>query len=306
MRLKLLAFLLAIIIFPPRDRQTLPFLVAQAPNDGITDAWPALQAVVREAEQAHQTVMLPPGTYLLSQTLTSSAPFSFIGCGVQCSRLVANSNIALTNFSGSQSWPLTHGGTVAEIGFNCNSASSDRQGTGIMITDTMGATFRDIGIINCASGVQFSVVNAWDERNVFDHVTLDNFTSGILFEGPFSFGHNWFLNFEFNTYQDGDALFRLAGMPTDIYNVTVTANGNMGGKSCVFDLSGGQALAADNDIRVMVENGPDVVGFCGGYVQGTAGFWGGASAVQGHGFIALSPGAGSVQSGPFTVFSLIP
>jgi hypothetical protein len=312
--MKYLACLLFVCtaIFLPIIRQgnNLPWIVPNAPRDGHTSAVSALQLAINEAEADNNTIVLAPGAYYLDSPLQFTSPINILGCGVQCSKFVTTLNQTILEFNNVQAWPLTHGGTISEVGLDCNwqaVGTVARQGTGIALINTQAMTFRDVGIHTCNQSITLAVANnSWDERNIFDRITLDNFTSGIEFDGPsVIYGHNWFENIEFNTYLEGDALVRFSGDATAAFNMTLTANGNMNA-GCMFDLTNGNALLGDNDIRIMVENGPTVTAFCGGTSSGVTGWWGNTSVVQAHGFIGMSPGNGLLQSGPFNVFNLIP
>jgi hypothetical protein len=285
----------------------VPWIVPLAPNDGVKDAFPILQAAVEEAETKNETIAPLPGIYYLSSPLQITAPINILGCGVHCSLFVTKANQQIMEFQTVWPMPAAMAGTISELGLDCNWQGQDiaespsaREGTGISLTDTLGMTFRDLAISNCAQDFSFGVNTGFDERNIIDHVTLYNFTTGFQFNGPFNFGHIWFTNIEYNTSEDGDALFRLSPENTTLYNVTVTANGNMMGNSCVFDLSGGEGVILDNDIRVMAENDGTgtPVGFCGA-PNGSP-----KSAVNSHGFVTIS--GGTLQTGNFGTFNLVP
>jgi hypothetical protein len=298
-------FLLATII-NPRVEMVSPWLVVPPGIcNGSTNAQPILQNLFEQAEAKNETIAMTPGACFLASPIQVTAPVNVVGCGVHCSELVTTIGQPILQFNHVQTWPVTHAGTFSDIGIDCDWGGTTQQGSGIDLTDTIGMTFRDMSINNCANSVIFATNTSWDERNVFDHITLSNFSAGFLFQGPFTFGHNWLLNIEYNT-GPGDALVRLAGYNTAVFNLTLTANGNMSGGGCVFDLTGGQALVTENNIFVMAESTGGDVGFCGG-PNGDPTFtpwWGAASAVVGHGVVSIS--GGTPQSGPFSAFQFVP
>jgi hypothetical protein len=284
-----------------------------AAGNGTHDDTAALNAAIAACNAGGGMVYLPLGTFLVSSTLTT---ITNQGCGVMGegigSVIGASSSSVQDILKIATGFTNGNSSVFQNFEVNCNlsnpSEGSGRQNNAFHQVDSIGVTYRDLRVINCSKEFIVEDQAAWSERNLFDHITVDNFVYGWLLQldagdGYNSMGYNWWDHIEFNTQATGDAVWTVTGL-ANLYSCKFHARGNMANGTYVFNVSGGQQVTY-GDFAVHAEGGSGVVGFYtsgNGSVNNSCGST--SACVHGSGFVLLTGGPPVLRSGNFYIFDL--
>jgi hypothetical protein len=229
-----------------------------AKGNGRTSDTAAINAAIAACNASGGTLFFPPGAYLESATPTA---ITNRACNVQGSGRASTveaasgvTGITLLKFAVPGFDQPEHNNYVRDLSFNCNSSNftsgTGRQNTGEWLLDTLTVKHYDLNFTNCATAILMENSKYFEERNVFDVITLENNTNGFLLQQDpddteTSFEHSSWSNIYFNTYADGDSVFHLTGGALFGGNIVTNLNGNFStsGSSYLFLLEDSSDIA---------------------------------------------------------------
>jgi hypothetical protein len=232
-----------------------------AAGNGTTNDLGPINLAIAACNANGGILFFPVGNYLVNATPTTitNRACNVLGSGRASTIQAASgtSGIALLKVSNYLNLDVAnHNQFIKDITFNCNSSNptggTGRQNNGLWLLDALMLYVQNVSLTNCNNTVLMEAANYFEERDVFDKVTVANMTSGFLLQqdaGDVSFNslqHNMFSDIYFTTFISGDSLFHVTGAASAGFNSFININGNFAAPAAapqyMFLLDGGSSL----------------------------------------------------------------